>query len=238
MKSIRRILRGQLLILAVLLAGLAIGACGGSSGAKSTSSKNTASTSTTAHGTSAAMAAFRACLKQHGVTLPSRPGGFRFRGGTSTNGAPPTGTTPGGGYPGGGYPGGGGGFFGGGGRGFAGGNSKFAKAFAACGSKLPAGGFGRRFPGGAGGGHFTPRLSTSVLRSYVACIRKNGYPAMPEPKASSSGSVFPAGVRSNAKFLAANRKCQSILVKALRPAAGGHTLTVPGGSQTSTTSTA
>ena len=100
-------------------------------------------------------------------------------------------------------------------------NSKFAKAITACDKKLgiKAGagfGAGRFRGGGAGGSGFTPHFSTATLKSYVACIRKNGYAAMPEPKASKTGSFFPKSVESNAQFKAANKKCESVLLKAFR----------------------
>ena len=106
------------------------------------------------------------------------------------------------------------------GGGFAGGNSKFAKAFKACGSKLgsAASNYARgRFPGGGrlpgGGGFGGPRrgqfhFSTAALKSFVTCIRKNGFATMPEPNASGK---FPRSVEKNAKFQTANAKCESIL---------------------------
>jgi hypothetical protein len=224
------------MILVALLAALAITACGSNSnGAKTTASnKNAAATSTTQSG-GAARSAFTACLKQHGVTLPQgRAGGF---GGGDV---PPTGTSPSGGPPTGGYPGAGGGFAGGagaGGAGFAGGSSKFAKAFQACRAKLPGGfrqgGFGPG-AGRAGGGNFRARFSIPELKAYVACVRKNGYPQMPEPNTSGkSTSTFPASVTRSAKFQAANRKCVSILRQAIRPPAAGGQATTANTSSTS-----
>lgn len=221
----KRTSRGVLVMLTALVASLLIAACGGSSNSgKTTTSKNAASTSTSK--AAASPTAFTTCLKQHGVTLPAGRGGFGFRrNGTTTTGAPPAGGYPGGG---GGYPGGGGGYPGAGGTpptgagafggGSAGGNSKFAKAFQACRSKLGSSGFGRgHFGGGAGAGHFTPHFSSTELKSYVSCIRRNGYPSMPEPDTSKGAkSVFPASVEKNAKFQAASRKCQSILFKGFR----------------------
>jgi hypothetical protein len=264
MKATIRTPRGPLVIMLALLAALLIAACGGSSNSGGSSSKNaskTTTTTTTAKSASASRTALAACLKKNGVTIGTRgAGGFRFRGGTTTNGTSTTGAPPqGGGLPGGGSSSGhgtppsgaaGGGFPGGRAGGFAGRNSKFAKAFATCSKQLGikagagfgAGGFGGagRFRGGAGGTGGTPRLSTATLKSYVACIRKNGYAAMPEPKASSNGSFFPRSVETNAKFKTANKKCESILLKAFRsfrPGArgGGGTSTISG---TSTVSSA
>jgi hypothetical protein len=234
-----------LLILTALIASVAIAACGGSSNSgKTTTSKNAASTSTSK--SAASRTAFTACLKQHGVTVPAGRGGFGFRrNGTTTTGAPPAGgfsggngTTPSGTPPtgggGGGFAGGGGGFAGGGG-GFAGGNSKFAKAFQACRSKLGSSGFGRgRFTPGAGGRSFTPHFSATALKSYVSCIRKNGYPSMPEPDTSKGAkAVFPASVEKNAAFQAASRKCQSILFKGFHGTGPGQSTVTTSSSTTS-----
>jgi hypothetical protein len=251
MKPTIRTLRGPLVIILALLAALVIAACGGSStpsGSTGSSSTNASKTTTTGASTTSASAsrtALAACLKSQGVTIgKGGAGGFGgFRHGTTTTGTPPTGT--GGGTPPAGA-GGGGGFPGGGGGGFAGGNSKFGKAFATCSKKLGikgGGGFGGagRFGGGAGGSGATPHISTAALKTYVACIRKNGYAAMPEPKASGNGQFFPKSVETNAQFKAANKKCESVLLKAFRsfrrPGAGGPagTSTISGSSTTSST---
>jgi hypothetical protein len=252
MKPTIRASRGPLVIMLALLAALAIAACGGSSnssGSSGSSSKNASKTTTTGASTTSASTsrtALAACLKSQGVTIgKGGAGGFGgFRHGTTTTGTPPAGA--GGGTPPAGA-GGGGGFPGGGGGGFAGGNSKFAKAFTACRKKLGikgtagfggAGGFRAGGAGGSGAGG-TPRFSTATLNSYVACIRKNGYAAMPAPKASSNGSFFPKSVETNAKFKAANKKCESVLLKAFRsrrrPGAGaaGGTSTISGSSTVS-----
>lgn len=232
MKLTIRTSRGPVVILVALLAALLIAACGGSSNSGGSSSKNASKTTTTgtsAKSASASRTALAACLKSQGLTIGTRGPGFGgfggFHHGTSTTGTPPGGAgggTPPSGAAGGGFPGGGAG-------GFAGRNSKFAKAIAACDKKLgikPGAGFGagRFHGGGAGGSGFTPHFSTATLKSYVACIRKNGYAAMPEPKASKTGSFFPKSVESNAQFKAANKKCESVLLKAFRsfrPGAAG-----------------
>jgi hypothetical protein len=122
------------------VAGVALAACGGSS--PSAASSSTSSTTAGA----ASQAAFRTCLQQHGVTLPSRPTGS-------------------GGFPGAGG-GGGGGFPGAGGTG-AGANSSFAQAFQACASLRPAGS-GRGFAGGGTG------ASSLALKTYVNCLSIHG----------------------------------------------------------------
>ncbi len=245
MKPTIRVARGPLVILLALLAALLIAACGGSSKPTGSTGKNAAATTTT-KSASSSRTALASCLKQHGVTLGTRgAAGFRFRRGTSTTGTPPSGGFPGGGTPPAGAAGGG---FPGGAAGFAGGNSKFAKAFTACrkqlGLKAGAGfgaGAGGRFGAGGGSG-FAPRFSTAALKSYVSCIRRNGYAAMPEPKASGTGSFFPASVEKNAAFKTANKKCESVLLKALRafrrPAGGGASGGTPTISGSSTSASA
>jgi len=107
------------------------------------------------------LSAFRTCLSQHGVTLrPRTAGGFP---GAGPGGPPPTGA---------GAPTSGG-FRGG----FAGGpNSKQAKAFAACRSKLPAGGFGGRF----GGGQFKPTAAQQqALTAFEQCMSTHGVKIAP-----------------------------------------------------------
>jgi hypothetical protein len=238
MKLAKRVPRPAVLMALTVVLALCVAACGSSS-STSSSTKNAASTSTTSSKSStttttkASFAAYQACLKKNGVTLPTGRGGFggRFgRTGTGTTGTftRPNGTsTTGGGF---------------GGGGFAGGNSKFAKAAKACASQLPkgahggfgAGGFGGggHFGGGAGGSGGTPAFSTKVLDSYVACIRKNGYAAMPEPS-TKGGAVFPKSVESNAKFKAANVKCESILRSQFTRPTGAGAGTPPAGASSS-----
>ncbi len=218
MKLIGKAPRGALVALAVLVLGVLIGACGsasststGSAGATSSTTASAAAGGGAANGpNSARRAALTACLKQHGVTLPSRPpgaGGGASGGGSGTGttgtGTNGTGTTPRRG------------FFGGGG--FAA-NPKLRAALQACGA---------RFGFGAGGGRFRGRLSHTAITKYVTCVRQHGY-NLPNPNFSGKGPIFPANIQSSKKFQAASRACQSLLVPT-RP---------PGGSSggTSTTS--
>jgi hypothetical protein len=170
----------------VLAAACLIAACGAS-----TTTSTSASASSSSSGRGFNRTAFVACLKQHGITLPSRP--------------PGTGGGPGGG----GAPGGGGGLFGGGARGgrFSGGgarNPKLAAAFRACGG----GAFRGRH---AGAGRF--RLSHTAVTNFVVCVRKHGYD-MPPPNFSGKGPVFPSSIRTNPKFQTAARACQQLLIPA------------------------
>lgn len=185
--------RRGVFVLAALALGVAVAACGSSSSTTGSSGSGSGSstTPTTASRSGFNGTALRTCLKQHGVTLPSRPAGS----------GPPAG--------------GGGGFFGGGGAGGAGGgrggffrnNPKFLAAFKACG--------GASFRGGARpGGRF--QISHASIQQFVTCVRQHGYPQMPNPNFSGKGPIFPASIRTNAKFVAASRSCASTL----RPGAG------------------
>jgi hypothetical protein len=148
--------------LAVVALSALTAACGGgggsSSGTTTASSAAAGTTTTGAAGFQAAFAAYRTCLSQHGVKLPT--GGFR---------RPPSGTT-------GGTPPAGGGFGGGNGappsgQGFlpAGVSAAtFQKAQQACASKRPTGGFRRG--GGFGGG----QISSSALAAFRSCMQSHG----------------------------------------------------------------
>jgi hypothetical protein len=206
---IRRL--AALTLMAVSAAGL-LAACGSSSSPSSSSSSASAAAggAAGAAGGGPAGAANRAklvaCLKQHGVTLPTRPPGPRP--GTGT------GTTPGAGQPGGGpAPGATGarrrGFFGGGAGAGRFNNPKFRAAFQACGA---AGGFGRR------GG--TPARAS--IAKFVTCVSQHGY-KLPKPNFSGQGPVFPAKIETNPKFIAASRACQAQLRPPAGSAAGGGT---------------
>ena len=130
-------------------------------------------------GASANRTAFTTCLKQHGVTLPKRPGPRRLRlRGTGTRPAAPqpTGDDH---HPERNRSGrraerrrrrrGGAGPIGGG---FAGGNSKFAKAFQACRSKLPAGSFGQGRFGRAASAAARARRHPALLDGGAEVIRR------------------------------------------------------------------
>jgi hypothetical protein len=209
----RKAPRGALFTLLALALGCLIAACGSASSSSSTTGSAGASSSSTTTsaasgapgGTSARRTALVACLKSHGVTLPSRPAGAPPGGGTGT-GTTGTGTTGTGGPPGGGFFGGG---AGGGGRRFAN-NPKLLAAFKACGANF---GFRR--------GNFAGRISHTTITKYVDCVRQHGY-NLPNPNFSGKGSVFPSNIRTNPKFVAASKACQSILVPA-RPSGGTST---------------
>ncbi len=78
-------------------------------------------------------------------------------------------------------------------------NPKLRAAIQACGG----GNFrrGRRF-----------QISHAAINNYVACVRKRGYD-LPSPNFSGQGPVFPAGIRTNPKFQAASKPCQSLLFR-------------------------
>ncbi len=179
-------------VLAAVLACALLAACGSSNSSSTTSSTAAGGTSTTASrsgaGSTASRTAFRACLKAHGVTLPTRRPG---------SGGPPAGGAPG--------------FFGGGGGGSgtstgpAGGglaarNPKMAAAIKACGGS-------RFFRGGTG--RF--RLNRTAITKYVTCVRQHGY-NLPSPNFSGKGPIFPANIRTNPKFVSASKACASLLI--------------------------
>ena len=97
-------------------------------------------------------------------------------------------------------------------------NPKLRAAFQACGA---------RFGFGAGGQGFRGRLSRANITKYVTCVRQHGY-NLPNPNFSGKGPVFPANIRSNAKFQAASRACQSLLVPPRPSGSGTGTSTTAG----------
>ena len=72
---------------------------------------------------------------------------------------------------------------------------------------------------GGGGGRFRGTLARANVTKYVTCVRQHGY-NLPNPNFSGKGPVFPSNIRSNAKFQAASRACQSLLVPP-RPSGSG-----------------
>jgi hypothetical protein len=221
LKLIANAPRGALSVAVVLALGGLIAACGSASSSSGTASA-TSSTSTTASAAaggpnSGRRAALVACLKQHGVTLPSRPAGAP-PGGAAPGGAPPasggsngtgTGTTGTGTTPRGGFFGGGGGFAS---------NPKLRAAFQACGAKFGFRGGGRGFRG---------RLSRANITKYVTCVRQHGY-NLPNPNFSGKGPIFPANIQSNKKFQTASRACQNLLVPPRPSGSGSGTSTTSG----------
>jgi len=134
-----------------LVGGLTVVSAAGPAAAASSSGGSRGSSSSRPN-----ISAFQTCLSQHGVTFKARPAGG-FPGG-GPGGPPPTGgSTP---------------TSGGSRGGFAGApNSKQAKAFAACRSKLPAGGFG----GGFGGGQLKPTAAQQqALTAFEQCMSTHG----------------------------------------------------------------
>ena len=156
----------------------------------SSSSSSTSSSGSSPGAKSGNRTALTACLRKHGVTLPA--GGKIPGGGTPPPAGAGAGTAPTGAKPPAGAPGGGAG------------GTKLQSALKACGAKFPA------RPGSAGFSH-------QAIQKYVTCVRQHGY-NLPSANFSGRGSVFPSSVRSNPKFKAASRACQSLLT----PKGGGH----------------
>jgi hypothetical protein len=171
--------------IALLAATVALTACGGSSG-------GSAAASTTGSGNRAAISA---CLKKQGVSLPRRnPGNGGPPGtGTGPGAAPGTGNGP--------PPGLG---LGGGGAGSSNPNrGKVQAALRKCGIN-----FQRR----GGGFRANNPAFRQALAKFTACVRKNGY-NLPAPNTSGNGPVFSQSQvnRNDPKFIAASKKCQSLL---------------------------
>jgi hypothetical protein len=185
------------LVAAVLLAGCLLAACGSSSSSTTTTSSPSTSAAAASPGGSSASAR-RASLRS---CLKAH--GVTLPSRPAGGGGPPPGS------------GGGPGFFGGGGGAGGGGlanNPKVRAAFQACGGGNFRGG-GRRL-----------QLSHAAITSYVSCVRQHGY-NMPSPNFSGKGAVFPASIRTNPKFQAASKSCQSLLFP--RRGAGTGTTTGP-----------
>jgi hypothetical protein len=154
---------------------LALAACGSTSASGS-------STSTTKPG-AASEAAYTACLKQHGVTLPTfTPGSF------PTGGTRPTFTPGSGGF------GAGGGLRN---------NPKFEAAATACKSLRPSGGFGG-FGRGSGG------FNSAAFAAYRNCLKLHGV-TLPtgRPPNSGTGST-PSTTTPSASYQAAIAACAAL----------------------------
>ena len=210
-----RFRRSATLTLAMALVAACVAACGSSTSSSTATSSAAASGSGSAARGSASAAGFNrskiaACLKAHGVTLPSRPAGAHPPGsGSGSTSGSSSGSSSGGhrGF-----------FFGGGagaGRGFAN-NPKLRAAFEACGG-------GRGFSGH----RFT--LSHAAVAKFVACVKAHGY-KLPAPNFSGKGPIFPASIEKNAKFQSAARACQADLRPAGAPGPGAP----PGGGSATT----
>jgi hypothetical protein len=178
----------------LLIASIAMAACGSSSGKTATTTAKAAASGP------ARFTALRECLKKEGITLPTAPNGRK-----RPNGAPPSG----GGF----LPGGGGGT-GGRARRLPNGvsRSKFEAAFKKCGGSAGSFGGGRRL-GSAG--------YKKSLASFATCMRQNGV-QLPVPNTTGKGPIFNTkGIdTASAKFKSARSKCDSLLATA-RPGAGG-----------------
>ncbi|MCW2993448.1 MAG: hypothetical protein JWQ18_943 [Conexibacter sp.] len=185
-------------VLALMGASVALVACGSSSSGSSSAGTGTTSTTAAGGNQSAAFQKFQDCLKQNGVTLPSRGqrqgGAGRGYGpppgaGTGTNATPPAGGT---GTPPAGAPGAG--------AGFGANNPKMAAAMKACAKLRPQGlGAGRR-TGGAGA-----QQSIKAFTPYLTCLKAKGL----DVKVSDGFNALRNLKQSDPKVQAALKSCQS-----------------------------
>jgi hypothetical protein len=170
--------RAALLITTIAVT-IGLTACGSSDATSTT--KLAAPSSASSH----TRAGVAACLKQHGVSLPSGVGGGR------APGTPPAGGSGGGTTPSGASSAGG-----------PGGGSKLQAALKTCGASFRP-------------GNFRPSTSTGSFRAlvvkYAACVRQHGY-QLPSPNFSGHGvAVFSRTIETSAKFKAASESCQSLI---------------------------
>ena len=131
------------------------------SGCSSSGTAASAQPNSSASG-SAQDSAYRNCLSQHGVTLPSGRAGASGRpSGGFPSGARPSGVRPSGARPSGGYGGGGFGFGG------ASADPSMQAAIQACASDRPSGAAG--FGGGRGGG-----FNSTDMAAFTSCMKDHG----------------------------------------------------------------
>jgi hypothetical protein len=200
------LLRRASFALGAVVAALGVVACGSSTTTSSrpaSSAAATPSASTTGRGSGfrnpAQRAKLVACLKQHGVTLPSRPPAGAPGSGSGGSSSSGSGTTGQNGAP----PGAGSGgrrrgfFFGGGGGAAA--NPKVQAALKACGVDFRP-----------GPGRLNPAARKAEVNKFVTCVRQHGY-NLPKPNFSGHGGVFPSKIQSDPKFQAASKACASLL---------------------------
>jgi hypothetical protein len=213
--------------LILVVASLVLAACGGSS----KPSTNASATTTTGGpgGGASRFTALRTCLAKNGITLPQAPAG-RVR---PPGGAPRTG-----------------GIFGGAGAGASGATgagrrgfqppagvsaAKFQAAVAKCG--------GTGFGGGAGAARrtLTPAQKATqqaALVKFAACMKTNGV-TLPAPNTSGNGPVFNTSKlnTTSPQFVAATKKCMSLLPARFGRRGGGGGPGQPGTATTTTPTT-
>jgi len=189
---------GALFCTLAAVAVLGIAGCGGSGNKSSSNTSSNAANGTTGRqgDFAARRAQLAACLKKQGITLPAPPNRPPGQGGRGQ-----------------------GGLFGGGGGG--GGGGRFRQFFSDPKFRAAAQKCGFRF--GQGGRFRNPAFRAQIQR-FVDCVRKNGYPQIPNP--SPTGPPFRSNQinRNDPKFQAAARKCAGLLPRGPGGGPGG-----PGG---------
>ena len=76
-------------------------------------------------------------------------------------------------------------------------------------------------------GGFRGRISHTAITSFVTCVKQHGY-NLPAPNFSGKGPIFPRNIETNAKFQAASKACQHLLIPPRPPSGSGGTSTTSG----------
>jgi hypothetical protein len=187
------------LIAVTAAASLTLAACGSSSATSATGTRAAGSSTTGTAGAATRRgmtAQAQACLKQQGVTVPSRPAGADGAGGPPQNGS---------GRPAGAPEGGGGGGFGATMTDAQ--RAKLQAAMKTCGVSFGA---GRGAPYGGPRPNTDSAAYRAAVTKYTACVRTHGYD-LPDPDFSGDGPIFAAKIQQDATFQAASKQCQSLL---------------------------
>lgn len=174
----------------IVLAALALSACGGSSGSSSAASASASTSTATSSARGGRLTALRECLQKDGITLPKRGASGQSQGGP-------------------------GGLLGGGSqlpKGVT--RAQFEAALKKCGGLRPGAG---RFGSGGGARRLESPVLKAAIARFAACMRANGI-AVPTPNTTGTGPIFDTkGLNTgSAAFKAGESKCSATLRGAFR----------------------